>query len=180
MSLRRVCLSLVALLPVSSCVSVKTDSAVQSSPIRSAAPEFDLPDAFGTQYRLADYRGKVVLLNFWAPWCFSCESEMSAFEDLRSYFPESNFEVLAVTVLDDDKRVQSPIKHHFPVLFDANRTVAGRYGVTTIPVTLILDKQGRIVSFPDPDGSGDRTVFEGPRGWSSLKVVREIQKLIDE
>jgi peroxiredoxin len=163
---------------LSACGEVANRPALTESS-RVPAPEFTLPDAYGTPFALSDYRGKVVLLNFWAPWCFSCQSEMSAFEDLRNYFPRDKFEVLAVTVLEGRDR-ETGEKHGYPVLLDVDKAVAERYQVGILPVTLIIDKEGRVAPFPDPDTGKPETVFQGPRGWSSLKVVRALQKLIDE
>ncbi len=146
---------------------------------RQPAPEFSLRDVHGTSYALDDYRGKVVILNFWAPWCFNCEAEMAAFEELRAYFPSDKFEVLAVTVLDEGKSIEK-VKYSYPVLLDREKVVAEKYEVGLLPVTLVLDKWGCIVEFPDPDSGKPTAVIQGPRGWNTLKVVRELERLIDE
>lgn len=145
---------------------------------RREAPAFSLLDSHGTTYRLDQYRGKVVLLNFWAPWCFNCAGELTAFQELKSYLSSDEFEVL--TVAEVPQNEAGSVKYNFPVLFDADRSVADKYQVAMLPVTFVIDKAGRIVSFPDPDHEENATVFQGPRGWNSLKVVRNLQMLFAE
>lgn len=168
------CLCLVGL---ASCgVSV---GAPQSSEPRTEAPDFRLPDTSGGTLALSELRGKVVLLNFWAPWCFSCKEEMVGLQQLHDYFENESFTVLAVTVLEDGQTLATQ-PYTFPVLRDEGRQVAKRYSVGMLPVTIVIDKEGRIAPFPDPSSGEPATVFVGPRGWSSLRVTRAIQALIEE
>ena len=146
---------------------------------RKPAADFTLTDLQGESHSLSDYRGKVVLLNFWAPWCFSCKAEMAGLDELKRYLADEQFETLGVTVLESRERAFNP-KVQFPILLDVQKTVAKLYGVEIVPVTIILDKAGRIVSFPDPDHDTSETYFTGPRGWNSLKAVRDLRRLMNE
>lgn len=128
---------------------------------------------------LSELRGKVVVLNFWAPWCFSCEAEMASLEELKVFLKDEPFEILAITVLEGDRRrVQN--RFDFPVLLDHGKKVAELYSVELLPVTIVIDKAGRIVSFPDPEHDTHETVFRGPRGWNSLRAVRALRELMAE
>jgi len=146
---------------------------------RKVASDFTLLDRDGASHSLASYRGKVVLLNFWAPWCFSCKVEMEALDELKRYLRDEPFEVVSITVLEPNER-PGKVNVHFPVLLDTDKSVAKLYGVDLLPVTVILDKSGRMVSFPDPDHDSNETMFRGPRGWNSLKAVRELRRLMIE
>lgn len=115
---------------------------------RKIAPDFELNDAAGAPVKLSDYRGKVVLLNFWATWCAPCRTEIPWFIEFQQMHGGRGFQVLGIS-LDEDgwKAVQPYIeekKVNYPVLL-SNDEVTGRYeGVESLPTTMIIDKSGRI------------------------------------
>ena len=109
------------------------------------APEISLKDLQGHEVRLSDFRGKVVLLNFWATWCKPCKEEMPAMQTSYEKLRDKGFVVLAVNELEDTDKVAQHIRDHghtFEVVMDRNNTVANRYGVVGLPVSFLIDAQG--------------------------------------
>ena len=114
------------------------------------AAEFTLADLHGTTQSLSQYRGKVVLLNFWATWCKPCTTEMPAMQAAYDRLREQGFVVLAVNELEDDEKVRAHIreyKHTFPVLMDRENRVANLYGVYGLPVSVFIDETGTVRSY---------------------------------
>ena len=115
------------------------------------APGFTLQDIDGKTHSLADYRGKVVLVNFWATWCPPCRAEMPSIERLYASMKGKPFVVLA---LDQGESVDSVFAFMgqlspsptFPVLLDSKSQAAHAFGVMGIPSTYLIDQQGRIVA----------------------------------
>lgn len=114
------------------------------------APEFALSDLEGKAQRLADFRGNVVLLNFWATWCPPCRAEMPSMETLYQAYKEQGFVILAVSSDVQGAAVVQPFmaqyRLSFPSLLDTTGRVNGLYGVRSIPTSYLLDRQGRVVS----------------------------------
>jgi len=118
--------------------------------VGSPAPDFQLNDLNGQAQSLQQYRGKIVLLNFWATWCKPCTKEMpamqAAFDELRN----QGLVVVAINELEDVKRVRDHIHAHhhtFHVLIDEDNQVANRYGVVGLPVTVFIDETGHIQKY---------------------------------
>ena len=114
------------------------------------AAEFTLVDLNGQAKSLSDYRGKVVLLNFWATWCKPCTTEMPAMQAIYDRMRDKGFVVLAVNELEDDEKVRAHIreyKHTFPVLMDRENRVANLYGVYGLPVSVFIDESGTVRSY---------------------------------
>lgn len=109
------------------------------------AADFTLTDLAGQTRSLSQYRGSVVLLNFWATWCKPCTTEMPAMQATYDRLKDKGFVVLAVNELEDDRKVAEHIKaygHTFPVLMDRDNRVANLYGVYGLPVTVFIDEHG--------------------------------------
>jgi peroxiredoxin len=109
------------------------------------ATDFTLTDLQGRTQSLSQYRGKIVLLNFWATWCKPCTTEMPAMQATYDQLKDKGFVVLAVNELEDDQKVAEHIKtygHTFPVLMDKDNRVANLYGVYGLPVSVFIDEQG--------------------------------------
>ena len=114
------------------------------------APEFSLSDLAGRAQRLQDFRGKIVLLNFWATWCKPCTTEMPAMQTTYDRLRDKGFVVLAVNELEDDEKVRAHIreyKHTFPVLMDRENRVANLYGVYGLPVSVFIDEAGVVQAY---------------------------------
>jgi thiol-disulfide isomerase/thioredoxin len=119
-----------------------------STPIQ--APDFELEDMDGEKYSLESYRGKVVILNFWATWCPPCRREIPSMEALHQAFRDEAFAILAINEWETEDHVfafmgQLPVEPGFPILLDLDSEVATSFGVKGLPTTLLLDPQGRIV-----------------------------------
>jgi peroxiredoxin len=115
-----------------------------------AAADFTLPDLDGHPQSLGQYRGKIVLLNFWATWCKPCTTEMPAMQACYDKLRDKGFVVLAVNELEDEAKVREHIKaygHTFPVLMDRNNRVANMYGVFGLPVSVFIDEQGLVQEY---------------------------------
>jgi peroxiredoxin len=114
------------------------------------APEFSLKDANGQTVRLADYRGKVVLLDFWATWCGPCKIEIPWFMEFEKEFKDQGFAVLGVSMDEDGWSAIKPyvqnMKMNYRVLLgnDAISTAYG--GLDSLPTTLLIDREGGIAS----------------------------------
>ncbi len=114
------------------------------------AAEFTLTDLEGRAHDLSQYRGKIVLLNFWATWCKPCTTEMPAMQTTYDRLREKGFVVLAVNELEDDAKVREHIqayRHTFPVLMDRENRVANLYGVYGLPVSVFIDEAGVVQAY---------------------------------
>ncbi|MGW8310232.1 MAG: peroxiredoxin family protein [Thiogranum sp.] len=114
------------------------------------APDFTLPDLDEETHKLSDYRGKVVMLNFWATWCPPCRREIPSMQSIYRDLGKSGFVVLAVNEFEDPEHVfaymgQLSVLPNFPILLDTDSTVSQAYKVKGLPTTVLIDKQGRIV-----------------------------------
>jgi peroxiredoxin len=114
---------------------------------RKAAPEFTLKDAAGRAVHLSDYRGKVVLLNFWATWCGPCRMAMPGLQELQDKFKDRGLEILSVNQGETAEPVRNFIqrkKYSFHVVLDQDGAVGGKYGVRGIPTLVLVDKKGMV------------------------------------
>ena len=114
------------------------------------AEDFHLVDLEGNSQSLSQYRGKIVLVNFWATWCKPCTTEMPAMQASFDKLRDKGFVVLAINELEDDVKVREHIKqygHTFPVLMDRDNKVANQFGVFGLPVSVFIDQQGRVQEY---------------------------------
>jgi peroxiredoxin len=114
------------------------------------AEDFQLVDLDGKTQSLSQYRGKIVLVNFWATWCKPCTTEMPAMQVTYDKLRSKGFVVLAVNELEDDAKVREHIKqygHTFPVLMDRDNKVANQFGVFGLPVSVFIDQEGRVQEY---------------------------------
>jgi thiol-disulfide isomerase/thioredoxin len=143
---------LVAGLSLTGCKSEQPKSQVNVKPNtdRKPAPEFSLKDVDGRTVTLAEYKGKVVLLNFWATWCGPCKIEIPWFAEFEQKYKDRGFAVLGVAMDEEGWEVVKPYlaeaKVNYRVIM-GNDTVSGLYGgVESLPTTFVLDQDGRIAS----------------------------------
>jgi peroxiredoxin len=111
-------------------------------------PDFTLKDASGKRQRLADYTGKVVLLNFWATWCGPCKTEIPWFVEFEKKFQPQGFTVLGVSMDEDGWKVVNPYlaehKINYPIVL-ANEELNQLYGgIDALPTTLVIGRDGKV------------------------------------
>ena len=116
------------------------------------APDFTLTDANGNSVKLSDYRGKVVLLNFWATWCGPCALEITWFVEFEQQYKSKGLEVIGISMDEDGWKVVKPYiqerKVNYRVLL-GNDTVSQLYGgVESLPTTFIIDRDGKFAFSP--------------------------------
>ena len=136
------------------------------------AKDFTLEDLRGSMMSLKDFRGKVILLNFWASWCGPCRIEMPAMELLWQVFQDDDFVILAVDVRERRDEVSSFIEENdytFPTLLDSWGRVADIYSVRSYPTTFLIDREGKVVG---------KAV--GAREWASKDSFDLIKYLLDK
>jgi peroxiredoxin len=134
------------------------------------AQNFILDDLNGHKVSLADQRGKIVFLNFWATWCPPCRYEMPSMEKLYNKFKNDDFVILAVNLGENVSQVKAfkeSYKLNFPILLDADSSVGMIYGAMAIPTTYLIDRDGYIVG-----------AALGPRDWASEEAFELINSLL--
>jgi len=114
-----------------------------------AASDFKLQNMDEENIKLSDYRGKVVLLNFWATWCPPCVREMPSMERLQQHVGTDKFKVIAINQMEEPDDVfaftgQIELDQTFEILFDTDSKVSQAYAVSGLPTTYLIDKKGNI------------------------------------
>lgn len=132
-------------------VPTTAKAAVKAEKDRKPAPEFALKDINGQTVHLADYKGKVVLLDFWATWCGPCKIEIPWFMEFEQQFKDRGFAVLGVSMDEDGWSTVKPYLQDMKVNYRVvlgNEHVGEMYGgVDSLPTTFLIDRQGKIASF---------------------------------
>lgn len=111
------------------------------------APDFTLKSNDGSNIRLSELRGEVVLINFWATWCGPCRQEMPLLDDLHERYRDMGFTVLGVNVENSPEKAKAMLADNpvsFPVLFDTNSEVSKLYDIDAMPTTVLVDRDGNI------------------------------------
>jgi len=115
--------------------------------VGSPAPDFTLRSSSGKNLKLSEFRGQVVMINFWATWCAPCREELPHLNRLHQQYRRAGFVLLGVNIDDNPKAAQAMATHvklGFPVLFDTDKQVSKRYDVDAMPSTLIIDRDGKV------------------------------------
>ncbi len=111
------------------------------------APQFDLPSRDGKAVNLAQYKGQVVMINFWASWCGPCRQEMPLLESIYKKYNKLGFVLLGVNVEPDSNAANNWLKQtpvSFPVLYDKESKVSQLYDVAGMPTTVFIDRKGNL------------------------------------
>ena len=115
------------------------------------APDFAVQTAEGETVRLSDFKGKPVIVNFWATWCGPCKSELPAFDKAYAEYGE-DVEFLMVNLTDGQRETVDGVREFvadggyvFPVYYDTQSSAATAYGVYSIPMTVLVDAEGNLV-----------------------------------
>lgn len=140
--------------------------------VGSSAPDFTLTDMQGQQVSLSQFRGKVVILNFWATWCPPCREEMPSMEKLYQRHQDQGLVMLAVNIEENGQSVVSQFlqktPYSFPILLDSKNAAQHAYGVFRFPESFIIDRNGVIVE-----------KIIGGRDWLSGSTFKRINFLLN-
>jgi len=112
---------------------------------KEQAPDFTLRSNHNANLRLADMRGEVVMINFWATWCGPCRQEMPLLEKLYTKYQPAGFKILAINIEKDSEKADKFIEDigiSYPVLYDSESTVSKLYDVEAMPSTMFIDREG--------------------------------------
>ena len=136
------------------------------------AQDFTLPSSSGENVRLAEQRGQVVMLNFWASWCGPCRQEMPLLDEMSKRYSSAGFVLYGVNVEEDNtdaKKLIQQLGVTFPILYDAESKASSLYNVDAMPTTVLIDKKGEI-----------RFVNRGYKPGDENKYRDQIRELIKE
>ncbi len=136
---------------------------------RPPAPEFDLLDMDGARHRMSDYRGRVVIVNFWATWCPPCREEMPSMQRAYEQLREEGIEILAINIGEDEDTIFAftadyPVE--FPLLLDLDSATIQSWPVRGLPTTFVVDPQGRLAH---------RAI--GGRAWDDSDLLATVRAL---
>lgn len=150
----------------------ETDTAaLQEHPTKAIAPELRLTDLNGKTQDLKDYRGKVVLLNFWATWCPPCVKEIPSLNNLQKKFSPQDFVVLSVDVGEEPKDIQAFLEHlpaDYPVLVDTASSSSAAWQLRAFPSTYVIDRKGRL-----------RYMYFGGLEWDEPEIIKFLEKNLE-
>jgi peroxiredoxin len=138
----------------------------------SLAPAFSLPSRSGDTVSLAQLKGKVVMLNFWASWCGPCRQEMPLLDQMHKRYSALGFTLVGVNVDENSKDAEewlSKTPVSFPVLFDRESKVSKMYDVRAMPSTVFIDRQGNV-----------RDVHRGYKAGDESEYLNQIRALLKE
>lgn len=138
--------------------------------LSATAPDFTLKALDGSNLRLAEQKGDIMLINFWASWCGPCIQEMPALDKLAQKYQPMGVQVWGVNVENDSsaaKAYLNKVQVAFPILFDTENAVSKAYQVDAMPTTVILDKDGKV-----------RAVHRGYQPGYEKKYENDIKQLL--
>lgn len=140
--------------------------------LKEAAPDFTLKSLKGSNLKLSEFRGDVVMINFWATWCGPCRQEMPILNDLYLKYRDNGFTLLGVNVEKNTSKAANMIrdlKVVFPVLFDTENEVSKLYKVEAMPSTILVDRDGNM-----------RYLHRGYVSGTEDEYVRQVRELMAE
>jgi len=144
---------------------------LQEHPTKELAPDLRLEDLDGKTHDLKDYRGKVVLLNFWATWCPPCIKEIPSLNNLQKKFSSNDFVVLSVDVGEEPKDIKAFLEHipaDYPVLLDSKTSLASTWQLKAFPSTFVIDKTGHL-----------RYLYFGGLEWDEPEMIKFLEQHLE-
>lgn len=170
---------LIVLLSVWAPFTARADEALA----KIRAPDFEVRYVDSdNRLRLSDYTGKVVLVNFWASWCYPCLVEMPEFQKIHDRFKDKGFSVLAVAVFDklpDAKAFQDEYKYTFPVLFDDQEQAKTAFAVEVVPQTFLVGRDGLLIPIPNPKTNVSKLTVNDPTIWVQPETFEFLAKVVE-
>lgn len=137
--------------------------AALAADLNKPAPDFTLKAMDGSNVKLSELKGKVVMLNFWASWCGPCRQEMPYLEDIYKKYAPAGFVLLGINVDEDSadaKEFLADVPVSFPVLLDSKNTLPELYEVEAMPSTFFVDKDGNLVYLHKGYKPGEEKEYE--------------------
>jgi len=138
---------------------------------RMAAPDFVIEKLEGGKTSLAEHKGKLVLLHFWATWCMPCRVEMPGLESVWQQYKDKGLVILAASVDEGSKgrveKYKQIFELSFPILLDPESEVNDLYKVTNMPTSVLIDREGQIVSY-----------VSGTVDWLDAETINLLEELL--
>lgn len=147
------------------------------------APDFELETFDGPTLRLSDFRGQVVVLNFWASWCRPCEEEAAELESIWRDYRSRGVTVLGIDYMDTRASALAYLNRYditYPNGPDRGDRISRAYGLSGVPETLVIDRDGSIVGLPVGDSAGRTDRLVGPIAEGSSLGPERFRILLDE
>jgi thiol-disulfide isomerase/thioredoxin len=151
-------------------------------------PYFELLDLKNNKVKLEHFRGRVVLINFWATWCGPCINEIPQLNYLVENFSKEQFALLGIavegggTLFEQQDRLKGFAEKHkikFKILIDQDGKTASDYKVNGFPESFILDQDGKLQMIKDPNSSSLTVKIIGPREWGQGELLSQISRLVN-
>jgi peroxiredoxin len=153
-------------------MSVWVSTVFATAEVDKDAPDLTLKSLKGSNLKLSEFRGDVVMINFWATWCGPCRQEMPILNDLYLKYRDKGFTLLGVNVEKNNSKAANMIRDLrvvYPVLFDQQSEVSKLYKVDDMPSTILVDRDGKI-----------RYLHNGYVSGTEDQYVREVRELMEE
>jgi thiol-disulfide isomerase/thioredoxin len=147
-------------------------TSLHAATLDQPAPDFTLKSLSGKNLKLSEFKGNVVMLNFWASWCGPCRKEMPLLNELQKKYEALGFVILGVNVEQELELAKSFLKDtpvDFPVVFDSSNNVSQAYDVIAMPTTILIDRSGNM-----------RYLHKGYKAGDEEKYRKLVKQLVRE